>query len=446
VTAAASNSEPVRSATLDPTVELALAQTRVRRWQQLGGSNLLSAIAIGGAFLLAAALVFAYLPPDRPTVPWLVAFFVLSLAIAARVEFAIGWGYAIPSELVFVPMLFVLPLRIVPLCVAAAMVLRNAPEFARGRLTLDRAFLRLVSSWYAIGPVLVLGLAGSKPPAMRYLPLYALALASQFLFDFGSTALRERFALGISVRKLVGFICWAWVVDFALAPVGLGIAIAATEQQAAVVLALPLVALLAFFARERKQRQENLIELSQAYRGTALLLGDVVEADDEYTGLHSRDVVQLVLDVCDELGLSAKDRRDAEFTALLHDVGKIKIPAEVINKPGPLTDEERAIINTHTIEGERLLSQIGGLLGQVGTFVRSCHERWDGKGYPDGLAGEAIPRIARIVCVCDAYSAITTNRPYREARPVAAALEELRACAGAQFDPEVVAALERVLA
>ena len=212
-----------------------------------------------------------------------------------------------------------------------------------------------------------------------------------------------------------------------------------------VVLALPLIALLAFFAREREASQENLLELSQAYRGTALLLGDVIEADDEYTGMHSRDVVQLVLDVCDVLGLSARERRDAEFTALLHDVGKIRIPAEVINKPGALTDEERVLINTHTIEGERLLSQIGGLLGQVGGIVRSCHERWDGEGYPDGLSSVEIPLIARIVCACDAYSAITTTRPYREARTPAAALEELRRCAGTQFDPWVVSALERVL-
>src|SRR5206468_12964303 len=116
-------------------------------------------------------------------------------------------------------------------------------------------------------------------------------------------------------------------------------------------------------------------------------LGDVVEADDAYTGAHSRDVVSLVLDVCDDLGLSPRQRRDAEFVALLHDVGKIRIPAEIINKPGALTDEERAIINTHTIEGERLLKRVGGLIGHVGHLVRSCHERWDGAGYPDRLVG-----------------------------------------------------------
>ena len=119
----------------------------------------------------------------------------------------------------------------------------------------------------------------------------------------------------------------------------------------------------------------------------------------------------------------------------------MKIPKEIINKPGKLTDEERAIINMHTIEGEQMLEKIGGLLGEVGNLVRSCHERWDGGGYPDGLTGEETPLIARIVCACDAFSAMTTNRSYRKAMSPADALEELRKCSGTQFDPKVVDAL-----
>jgi putative nucleotidyltransferase with HDIG domain len=198
------------------------------------------------------------------------------------------------------------------------------------------------------------------------------------------------------------------------------------------------------FAQERKSRIDHALELSAAYRGTALLLGDVVEADDAYTGSHSRDVVDLVLDVCDQLGVDARARRDAEFAALLHDVGKIRIPGEIINKPGKLDADERAIIETHTVIGEELLKKVGGLLGEVGTIVRSCHERWDGAGYPDGLAGESIPLVARIVCTCDAFSAMTTTRSYRAARSVGEALEELQRCAGTQFDPLVVDALVAV--
>ena len=446
VATAAPSPAPVESAALDPVVELTLAETRQRKRRRLAGRDLLSALAIGGAFVVAAALTFAFLPQNRSTDPLLLAFLVVAYAAASRVEFAVGSGFAIPTVLVFVPMLFVLPLRVVPLCVASALILRDVPELARGKLKLDRGLLRLVNSWHALGPVLVLGLAGDQRPSMRHVPLYGAALASQVLLDFGSAAARERLALGVEARKILRFLCWAWLVDLALAPVGLAIAIAAFYERSAVLLAAPLIALLAFFARERERGLDHALELSHAYRGTALLLGDVVEADDAYTGLHSRDVVDLVLGVCDDLGLSARERRDAEFVALLHDVGKIRIPAEIINKPGPLDDAERAIINTHTIEGEKLLGQVGGLLGEVGRVVRSCHERWDGDGYPDGLAGEAIPRIARIVCACDAYSAITTTRPYRAARTPAEALEELRRSAGTHFDPQVVDALERVLA
>jgi HD-GYP domain-containing protein (c-di-GMP phosphodiesterase class II) len=171
----------------------------------------------------------------------------------------------------------------------------------------------------------------------------------------------------------------------------------------------------------------------------------VVEADDSYTGIHSRDVVELTLRVGDVLGLSARERRDAEIAALLHDVGKVRVPKSIINKPGPLTAEEREVMERHTIEGERLLLRVGGLLGEIGRIVRSCHERWDGKGYPDGLAGEQIPLIARIVSCCDAYNAMTSDRSYRKALPVEVAVEELRTCSGTQFDPQVVDALVTAL-
>jgi putative nucleotidyltransferase with HDIG domain len=232
-----------------------------------------------------------------------------------------------------------------------------------------------------------------------------------------------------------------YLIDAGLAPIGLAVAFAATESSNAVVLALPLVALLTVFSHERRGRIDSELELRDAYRGTAFLLGDVVEADDAYTGLHSRQVVDLTLSVVDELGLSPRDRRDAEFAALLHDVGKVRIPNEIINKRGPLTAEERAVIETHTIEGERMLHRVGGLLGSVGRIIRSCHERYDGSGYPDGLAGEQIPLVARIVACCDAFNAMTTDRPYRAALSHSEAVAELQRNRGTQFDPRVVDAL-----
>ena len=273
----------------------------------------------------------------------------------------------------------------------------------------------------------------------------SLALAAQFLFDFVHAATHARIALGISPRVFVRDLSIAWAVDAALAPIGYLAALAAADHAAALLLVLPLAALLRTFARERRTRIDHALELSHAYRGTALLLGDVVEADDSYTGSHSRDVVSLSVAVADELGLDARARRDTEFVALLHDVGKIGIPNEIINKPGPLTPEERALVETHTLIGEEMLDKVGGVLGKVGHLVRSCHERYDGGGYPDGLAGERIPLVARIVCCCDAYNAITTDRPYRAGRSAEEALAELRRCAGTHFDPRVVDALARVV-
>jgi HD-GYP domain-containing protein (c-di-GMP phosphodiesterase class II) len=148
--------------------------------------------------------------------------------------------------------------------------------------------------------------------------------------------------------------------------------------------------------------------------------------------------------VAGALGVDEETRRGAEFGALLHDVGKIQIPKEIINKPGPLDDDEWLVMKTHTIEGQRMLERVGGVLARVGAVVRASHERWDGGGYPDGLAGEEIPLAARIVSACDAYNAMTTDRSYRGALPVADAIAELERCSGSQFDPAVVAALIEV--
>ena len=176
-----------------------------------------------------------------------------------------------------------------------------------------------------------------------------------------------------------------------------------------------------------------------------MVLSDVVDAEDAYTASHCRSVVELAAAVADELGMGYEKRQELEIAALLHDVGKIAIPNEILNKPAKLTDEEFALMKTHTIEGQALLDRVGGRLAKVGAVVRSCHERWDGRGYPDGLIGEEIPEAARIVFCCDAYSAMTTDRPYRKALPVDEAVEELRTNSGTQFEPRVVEALVAVV-
>jgi putative nucleotidyltransferase with HDIG domain len=183
---------------------------------------------------------------------------------------------------------------------------------------------------------------------------------------------------------------------------------------------------------------QGLLELHRAYRGTAIVLAEVVEADDGYTAEHCRDVEALALAVAERLAMSPGRRRNLEFAALLHDVGKIAIPKEIINKPGKLNPDEWEIVKAHTVVGQRMLAKVGGFMRDVGQIVRSHHERWDGGGYPDGLQGEAIPLEARIIACCDSWNAMRTDRSYRNALPYDVALAELLSNSGTQFDPDVV--------
>jgi putative nucleotidyltransferase with HDIG domain len=431
---------PAARADLDPEADSLILASRQRVAGRLADRDRSATALLAGGFLAVALSMALLLSSTRSPSALVVLGLAAAYVFALRIEFEIGTGSAIPTQIVLVPMLFLLPVGAVPLVVAACLVAGYVLD-SRDGIHLDRVLLRLVNSWHAVGPALVLGLAGEAPPAWGQILLYGIALGAQWVFDFVACATRDWLGLGLSPRSLLRYWKSVLQVDAALAPVGLLVAFAAVSMPWAFLVPLPLLALLGVFAQERKARIDHALELSAAYRGTALLLGDVVEADDAYTGSHSRDVVDLVLDVCDELGVDARARRDAEFAALLHDVGKIRIPGEIINKPGRLDAEERAIIETHTVIGEELLQKVGGLLGDVGTIVRSCHERWDGAGYPDGLAGESIPLVARIVCACDAFSAMTTTRSYRAARPAEEALAELERCAGTQFDPRVVEAL-----
>jgi putative nucleotidyltransferase with HDIG domain len=419
-----------------------IEEQRVRRLARLAANERLSLAVSNVLFVAAALALFAVVQSGRSPSALAVVLLVAAYAVAFRLDFEIGTGSAVPTQLILVPMFFVLPTGSVPLAVAGAILLASLLDAVRGSLHFERVFLHLgTNAWHAVGPALVLGFAGEGPPALSRWPLYVGALAAQFAFDFATAALREWIVLGVPPKVQLKAMGAVYLIDAGLAPIGLAVAFAATESSNAVVLALPLVALLAVFSHERRGRIDSELELRDAYRGTAFLLGDVVEADDAYTGAHSRQVVDLTMSVVDELGLSPRDRRDAEFAALLHDVGKVRIPNEIINKRGPLTAEERAVIETHTVEGERMLHRVGGLLGSVGRIIRSCHERYDGSGYPDGLAGEQIPLVARIVACCDAFNAMTTDRPYRTALLHAEAVAELQRHSGTQFDPRVVDAL-----
>ena len=161
---------------------------------------------------------------------------------------------------------------------------------------------------------------------------------------------------------------------------------------------------------------------------------------DRYTGEHSEAVIEMAAAVARNLGLGSEEVERVRSAALLHDIGKVAIPDEILHKSGPLSDEEWMLMKQHPVIGERILRVVPGL-GTVARIVRHEHERWDGRGYPDGLRGARIPIGSRIIIAADAYHAITSDRPYRPARSHSDAIEELSKCAGTQFDPAVSAAL-----
>jgi putative nucleotidyltransferase with HDIG domain len=427
---------------MDAATERRIEESRERRRRPLDRRELLYVLPFALAFLTAALCLAVLADPARElSVPLLVAFLAAYL-IAERIEFSTGAGYAVPTQLVLVPMLLLLPTPLVPLLVGALMVVSDLRAGTRPL----RSLLALADAWFALAPALVLVAAGAQLPDLADWPAYAAALAAQLGVNAVVFAARARLGeLTMSLRELMREMRLAQRVDVLLAPIGLLAAVAAAAHPVAALLVLALTPLLRGFEREREARIQHSLELGRAYRGTALLLRDLLEEDDEYTGHHTEDVVQLAVQVAEEMGLDEDTLRATEMGALLHDIGKIAVPDEIINKAGPLDDAEWAIMRTHTIEGERMLQQVGGLLSSVGVVVRASHERWDGGGYPDGLAGEAIPVAARIVSACDAFNAMTTDRSYRKALPLEVAIAELHANSGTQFAPDVVDALVAVV-
>ena len=185
-------------------------------------------------------------------------------------------------------------------------------------------------------------------------------------------------------------------------------------------------------------------QLTSTQRATILALSTALDARDRYTGSHSSATCELALAVGDRLALTGEQLDQLEQVALLHDIGKLAIPNEVLHKMGPLDEDEWQLMRTHPEVGARILSRIPHL-SEVARAVRHEHERWDGTGYPDGYAGVGIPMASRIVFACDAYHAMTSDRPYRAAMERGEAVSELCRCAGSQFDPDVIEALLEVI-
>ncbi len=430
---------------LDPTQAEQEAAARTLKQERTGMSRreLLGAALANLIFFAGQAALLVLAPPHGIHVVAMVLCLVV-FALASRVRLDLPFGFTVLSQLALVPLLFAAPAALVPLLACGAFTTSALFEVARGRLRPERLFTQPANSCFTLGPAAVLALAGGSPQSAGPLLLLA-ALGAEFGVDFAVCVLRDAVTLRVSLGEQLTD-CWVYGIDAGLSCVALVVARDVVRSPITVLSLLPLLAVLGVFARERRRRIESAVELGNAYRGTALVLGDVVEADDGYTGEHCRSVVALALAVGEELGLGPDRMRNLEFAALLHDVGKIAIPKDIINKPGRLSPEEWTLIKTHTIEGQRMLDRVGGFMREVGRIVRAHHERWDGQGYPDGVAGHDIPLEARIVAACDTWNAMRTDRAYRKALSYEAAMAELSSCSGTQFDPRVLSSLIRVVA
>jgi response regulator RpfG family c-di-GMP phosphodiesterase len=190
--------------------------------------------------------------------------------------------------------------------------------------------------------------------------------------------------------------------------------------------------------------RERAAQLERTYAEALLTLASAIEVRDGYTARHVERVTRYAVATGEALGLDADEIRSLWVAGILHDIGKIGMPDTLLSKREALTSEEHRAIQQHPVVGARIAAQCSSLVPAI-PGIRHHHERWDGGGYPDGLAGEAIPMIGRILSVAESYDAITTDRPYQRRRAPEIAADELRRCAGSQFDPRVVEAFLRAM-
>jgi signal transduction histidine kinase len=264
---------------LDEAVEELLREGWRSAPERLSSREIAAEALVGGAFLVAAIVMAVTLPSQDSFSFGLAAVFVCTYALVTRIQFDVGAGYTVPTQLVFVPMLFALPARTVPLMVAAGLLLGDLPDYLRGERHALRALKVLGDSWYAVGPAMILALTGSEDPRWSDWPIYVGAFGVQLAIDFSVSALRELLGRGVAPQLQLDVLGLVYLIDVLLSPVGLLGAFASQEGRYAFLLLLPLTALFVIFARERAARIENALGLSRAYQETAELNARLLETE-----------------------------------------------------------------------------------------------------------------------------------------------------------------------
>src|SRR5215211_4430003 len=450
-----------------------IRRTRLRRLRELSDSESLVWGLQALGFLAVALAVGVLLPWNRDADPLVLVALVSLVALFTWIEFGVGTGSATPAQLVLLPLLFLVPLPLVPLLVALGLLLEKLPGVLVGRVHVTRWLWALSDAWFVVGPVLVLAVLAPGPPRLDLAWVYALALAAQVATGTASAVLGQSLT-GDNCRHSARSVLTAQLVDALLTPAGLALAWAAVALgPLGLAVLFPLGLLLAQLSRLHN-RWWQAVAADERVRWSRAI-ADQRRSELAYRRLwgvpsvaeHWRCVLELAPAVAAELGQGGRFCRQLAFAARVHELGKRQLPLAVLRAPRALGPEERAVMQTHPLRSESILVRLGTLIEgrlaaagehaqvaahtnrrhywRTAAIVRSTHERWDGRGYPDGLRGRQIPLAARVIACCDAYSAMTAPRPYREAMTEETALEEIRRAAGSQLDPSVCKAFDRVL-
>lgn len=325
----------------------------------------------------------------------------------------------------------------------AFVTLREAPgiPFARHAFNLGQLALAATLAGFAYHAILPhrIGNAGDMFPEVL-LPIVAFEIA-QFLVNTGLVSIVLALVRGTRMRTVFrAQFQTLFFGNLAFAALGIVMASLYLSLRYASVLFLLVPLLVA------RKAFQSAVDMEVAYEATVRSLIKAIEAKDPYTRGHAERVSRLSEMTARAYGLSAEQCRVIRYIALMHDVGKLGVSTKILAKPGKLTDEEYEHMKQHPVRGYEIVSEIDFLREAAETAVRHHHERMDGRGYPDGLVGEKIPTIARIVMVCDAFDSMTSTRVYRKAKQIEDAVAELNRCAGTQFDPECIRALEKAIA
>jgi diguanylate cyclase (GGDEF)-like protein len=338
--------EPLLAATLADLEEIAASRARLR--SRLFGRERLVTVALAAAFVIAAAACAVLMPSSRTVSPAVIALLVAAYALVSKVEFEVGPGSAVPTELVLVPMLLVLPPGIVPLAVATGLLAAGAADRLRGRMRGERVAVLFCSSWHSVGPALVVGMAASDAPAWGDAPVYAAALAAQFLFDDLAILVRHRLGRGVPVRRLGAPLALVAVVDCALAPVAFAVGLATLEAPVAILCVLPLAGLLGALEAERRRRIDESLVLGEAVEDasrTARL--------DPLTGVGNRLAWEERLALAEEAGAAA--------TVVLVDLDQLKDTNDTYgHDAGDRLIQALAAGLQRTLPDAELVARVGG--------------------------------------------------------------------------------------